>query len=372
MKTDTCGWKMMYTIVLSALLFLLLSASAQAVEVSPSGKRDNTDRRNINEAFESNDTVTLQKGKTYYLGSYIKLHSNKTLIATGATILVKKSAARNDKSELKKDYSSMSNVTIRGGKWLPVKKKGYEKTTFSLAHCRNIILENMDIRCTNTEGHAIEMVGCANVKIRNCTIIAQGKSKARSVEEMVQIDLASPKTAPFLASKYQNGLPCKNISVTGCRISGNRALCANKTEKKKYRKICHRNITVKNNVLIGRTSEALALFNALNVKVSGNKIITNSKRLDETYSTGCHVGLFGPNSAAEKSNTVIKNNLIKGGRYGFKICSYSKGHYGSLVIKNNRIYCKEGVNNALVIGENSKGESSVKKVTKSGNKLREW
>lgn len=58
----------------------------------------------------------------------------------------------------------------------------------------------------------------------------------------MQIDLAAPKTAPFLSKKFQNGLTCRNITVKDCVIRGNRALTCNFAKvDKKFRNRYHYN-----------------------------------------------------------------------------------------------------------------------------------
>ena len=304
---------------------------------------------------------------------YISLNSNNSINATGAKIIVAKGAVRNDPDNYKTDYSSMSNVRIKGGSWVSPNKSGNSGTTFSFAHCRNITLENMDIRTTHADGHAIELVGCDGVNIRKCTILAQGTGKATSVEEMVQIDLATPLTAPFLEAKFQNGLPCKNITVSDCTITGSRGLGANFAGREpkfinKYRS----NIKVLNNKLTGKTSEALALFNTINATVKNNTIITNSKRTGDSHSIGCHVALFGTIPGFSKGKITVEKNTIKGGRQAFQLCSHTKSQYGTLQIKNNKLYCKKGKANALKVTVNAKKKKSAKKVINKKNTLKKW
>ena len=359
----------LFLVALSVLI--LRGVDAQAGVVKPTA--DKKDALAINKELRTTGYVKLLQGKTYYLSYPVWLNSNQTIDATGATLVVKKSAVRNDPKNYKKDYSSMYNIVIRGGRWVSNKKKGNKGTSFSLAHCRRIILEGLDIQTTNAEGHGIELVGCQDVSIKKCNVVAQGKGKAKSVEEMIQIDLAAPHTAPFLSSKYRNGLPCNNIMIDGCVVKGNRGICANYAKKdKKYRNKCHSKITITNSVITGLKSEALALFNAANVTVQNNTIITNSKRTGEAYSIGCHMAVFGKNSILPTSVNTVMNNTIMGGRQGFQLCSHSKSQYGSLTISNNKIYCKKGKKNALVITNNTGGKSSAGTVIESGNERYKW
>ena len=367
-------WKIGLVLSAIVLIFLIGTVSARAGAVKPSGEKDNTDRAAIMRELESSGRVTLQKGGTYYLSASIHVNSGNTIDARGATIISAGSVVRNDPNNYKTDYSSMKNVRIIGGKWLSAKKNGQRGTSFSFAHSTGITLQDMEIACANAEGHAIELVACKNVTVKKCKIIAQGKGKADSNEEMVQIDVASPATAPFLKNrKLQNGLTCSNIKIIGNTVVGNRAVCANYTKTiASYTKKYHRNIVIKNNHLTGNTAEALALFNTIDATVTGNTLKTVSKRVNEAYSIGCHVALFGTIDAFKKGSVTVKNNKIYGGRQAFQLCSHTKSRYGKLVIQNNRLYCKKGKNNALKVTVNAANQSSAIKVSQKKNKCNNW
>ena len=226
----------------------------------------------------------------------------------------------------------------------------------------------MELYATNYQGHAIELVACKDVTVKGCKITAQGKPVKNSVEEMLQIDLATPRTAPFLeSSKLQNGKASKNIYVIGNTIKGSRAVCANYAAKEaKYRNRYHENIVIKNNKLTGVTAQALSLYNTISGTVSGNKIVTNSPRLTESYSDGCTIQYMGKvKSTASKSKFTISKNKIYGGRNGLNIYSHSSSKFGKVTLKSNKIYSKKGKSKALLI-------SRVRKVSKKGNKLYKW
>ena len=352
------------------LLVLCMGMPVLAGVVGPSGKEGAADHDNIQEELNNTGSVTLVSGATYYLDDSIRVRSNQTIDATGATIYLVRAAVRNATSTFKTDYSSLKNLTIKGGKWRTKNPNGTSGTTFSFAHSSNIKLLDMDIACTSPKGHAIELVACNNVTVKGCTISPKGTSKKKGQQEMLQIDLATPKTAPFLAktsTKLQNGLACRNIHVIGNTITGDRAVCCNHASKEpKFKKYYHENIDIRNNTLIGRKAEALAVFNTITATITGNTIICYSSRVKEAYSVGLHVALFGKaKDFASKANIVVTNNIIKGGRSAFHILSHTKYRYKKLTIQNNKLYCKKGKKRALSI-------STVKKVKKSKNKCYNW
>ena len=372
--------KWFFAVLLPVLALFRIDACAGVVGPSQPdawGFYTYSDNYNINKELEETGYAKLVPGKTYYLSSYLRVNSDMILDATGATLIVYDCAIRNDAGELKKGYNSMANIRIMGGTWKSYNKGGNAGTSFSFTHARNITLENLDIRTADADGHGIELVACKNVTIRNCKVIAQGSGKAKSVEESIQIDLAAPKTAPYLIGRpyLWDGTPCRNISITGCTIKGSRGLCSNyaKNDKKHINRY-HDRILVEKCRITGTRSEALALFNATNVTVRNNTIITKNNRVKEAYSIGCHLAVFGTAkvSAYAKGKTLIEKNTIKGGRQGFNMCSHTRARYGKLVIRNNKLYCKKGEKNALHVAYNAGHKRSAKKIVRSGNKLFQW
>lgn len=362
-------------VVLLAIL-VLPGTDVRAGVVEPNGKDEwgyYSDSGNIMYELEETGYAKLVRGKTYYVGRSIDVYGNVKLDATGATLIVADEAVRNDGGELKKGYDSMSNITIIGGKWISESKDGNPGTSFSFSHAKNITLKNMDIRCASADGHGVEFVSCKNVVMKNCKVIAQGKGRKNSVEESVQIDLDTPRTAPYLPDDLHDGTPCKNVTIDHCTIKGCRGLCASfPSSEKKYWKKYHDKIVVKNCTITGTKAEALALFNANNVTVKNNKIISKSHRVNQAYSIGCHLALFGKIKAFSKGKNVVTGNTIKGGRQGFQMCSHTKSRYGKLTIKNNKCYSKKGKANALKITVNASGKRSAIRLVKKGNKLRKW
>ena len=359
--------------IIAAVLIILFPLDIKAGTVLPTGEISSQDVWNIDDELDATGYVRLQEGGIYYLSHYIPLNSNSTIDARGATIFINKGAVRNDPLNYTVGYDSMSNIKIIGGTWVSFWDQGCTGTTFSFAHSQNITLKDMDIRSTNAEGHAIELVACKDVSISNCNIVAQGTGAWNSVEEMIQIDLAAPHNAPFLSAEYQNGLTCQNITISRCRIVGNRGVSASFAKNDpQFLNRYHDNIVVKNCNITGNTAEGLALFNTPNAIVKYNRIISNSIRTKTAYSSGCHVTLFGKIRAFAKGKISIRNNVIKGGWTGFQITSHYKTRYGKLSIRNNKIFAKKGKKRALVIFLNPKKKPSVIKVSASGNKLRKW
>lgn len=346
-------------------LFQPVPAAAEKQQVSEAGELAD-DTQAIIEQLEETGYVKLQKGKTYHLEK-IMLKNNWTIDATGAKIYCPEGRAMFDHELTKTNYNSLKNVTIKGGTWLCKSKTGYGLTTMHFTHAQNIKLLNMTINTTNYEGHTIELVACKNVTISNCKITPKGSPNANSVEEPLQIDLATGTTYPALSgTKFANGATCKNIKIIGCTVKGNRAICANYSPREpKYLGRFHSGITIKNCTLTGISSEALALFNTSSGTVSGNTIITKAPVSRDSYSIGCHFHIFGNNKDASKGTITVENNTIKGGRQALYFFSHSKTGFGTVNARNNHLYCKKGASNALIY-------RFIKKMNAKNNKTYNW
>lgn len=319
----------------------------------------------------SKKTIILPKG-TLNIDCALEVGDNTTIIAEGTTVYMTNpnKLIVNNKVD-KTGYASTKNVTIKGGTW---KIKDNEKakrstSTFRFAHASNINLLGCKID-TNYRSHAVELIACKNVTVDNCTLLAYGKQRKNSLEEALQIDLATKATAPNIAkrgSKYVKGQTCYNITVKNSTIRGSRGICANKTttQKNKYIKKYHRNVTIINNNIIGTTSEAVALHNTAGMRVENNTITSKGKRLNSVYSIGLNIASFGKNNITRKYSNVIKNNTIKGGRQALLIYSYKGNKYGKTTIMNNKLYSKKGKKNAKKI-------KGCTKTVQKGNKLYKW
>jgi hypothetical protein len=326
-------------------------------------------------------TIVLPK-ETVEIDQTLVIGSNTTLIATGATVLETK-----EKAILLED-EPVKNVTIKGGKWLiDTIEKGnlFENTSIRFLHASNVTLDKLYVN-TCYIGHALELVACKNCAVTNSKFLAIGKTKAKSLEEAVQIDIATPQTSPsakeLLGDSYVKGQTCKNITVKNCEIRGSRGISTNKTDTDggKWLSKHHSNITIENCKVTGTTSEAMALHNALNVTVKNCTVNSKDKRIKTTYSIGINVASFGNCDGKTKSTVLISGNKVDAGRQGIYVGSYnSKKKFKSVTIKNNKKikskykYPKKSVNGHYKKHKQGPANSAIfvsyaKKVTITGNK----
>ena len=320
--------------------------------------------------------VILPKG-TYRINKGITVGSNKTLSAVG-TKIVQTDPRRQliNNACTKTNYNSVKNVSIIGGTWYITdnKKMLRDTSTIRFNHGQNIKLKDCTIY-TNYRSHGVELIACKNVKMLDCKVISEGKPAKNSIEEAVQIDIATAKTAPTCADKsgkFVSGQTCRDITLDGCTITGCRGVCCNRTDSEsgKYLSKMHRNIKILNCSLKGVTAEGLVLHNTQGFTVKNNVIISNSTDRKTLHSCGISAVLFGSFPDYEKYGNVISGNFIKGNRFALsmtvKTAKKSKNaSYGTTIIKDNKLYCKRGKKYAMSL-------SGIPKMNKHGNKCYKW
>ncbi|MGN1166362.1 MAG: hypothetical protein ACI4S2_08075 [Lachnospiraceae bacterium] len=342
-------------------------------------KNATTNYKNLNYLMSGNKkkTIVIPKKSSIKLNGVLKPGNNTTLIATDAKIIGKKKsniifAAPNKK---------LKNFSIIGGTWRSADKKGRTGSLFAFSYVKNLVIDGIDCNA-NYKGHALEIIACKNVTIKNCKVSAIGSNPEKCLEEQIQIDLATKKTAPKIAEygqKYVKGQTCKNVYILNNTVIGARAVGINWTDSEngKWRNQFHQNIVIKGNTLTGTTSEALAYFNVIGGEISKNTITTNATRTDgnSSYTIGIHVAIFGVAPDSMKNSTLnISDNVVKGKRNGIHFKGYFNSNetkclsqLGTVNVTGNTVYCKDGIKKAIVQVKNS-----CKKLTLSDNILYTW
>ncbi|MEG0919656.1 MAG: hypothetical protein RR967_06510 [Anaerovoracaceae bacterium] len=342
------------------------SHGAKVVDFTPtSSARSNGNQLYYALQEEGPKTIVIKEGSNFKIDRVLYLTNDTKIIAKNCTITQIGSGKNIFVHEIKGgNYQSLKNVEIDGGTWQTIGNKAIA-SIFRFAHADGIKIKNATVY-TNYQGHGIGFIACRNSSIDNCKVIAKTQGSSKSLEEAIQLDVASKATAPFLAregSKYVQGQTCNNIKITNCTIHGSRGLTTNhtKTENNKWINKYHSKITVTGNNITSTSSEALVLHNAVGLTVKNNKITTPNKRLKETYSIGLNIALLGKNKIASKYSNVISGNTIKGGRQGLHLWSYTSSKYGKTTVTNNKCYARTGAKNAIKIG-------GCKSVVNKGNK----
>lgn len=327
-------------------------------------------RRALNHLISSDKPKIININNDISIDTYLRPGNNTTINAGNHTITSGSGVIINDPTAA--SYDNFKNLTINGGVWKNSSSSGLKGTMMRISYASDISINDATVYCNYT-GHGIELIACNGVSINGCKLIPQGKCPKKCVEEQLQIDLATPKTAPGLyrlSPKLCNGTPSKNISVTNCIVSGARGICASfPGSESKYRKArnYHSNITIENCNITGKSAEALALFNTKSATVKNCRITTKTPLKRNSYSVGLAVAYQKGSSpkTSIKNKVVIENNIVKGGRQGIFIFSHTSKKFGKVIVKKNRAYARSGKRNAIRV-------ISAKKKQVSKNKTKKW
>lgn len=114
-------------------------------------------------------------------------------------------------------YEGNGNITIEGGIW--DNRGGVFQdggACFSFAHGKNLTWRDVTIRDV-ADTHAIEINGCQNVRIINCTFEGFYASVGREYSEAVQLDLMKSSSVYGAFGNYDH-TPCDDVLVDGCRF----------------------------------------------------------------------------------------------------------------------------------------------------------
>ncbi len=327
-------------------------------------------RRALNYLMAGNARKTININNDISIDTYLRPGNNTTINAGKHTITSGNGVIINVPTAA--SYNNFKNLTINGGIWKNTSSAGLKGTMMRISYASNISINNATVYCNYT-GHGIELIACNGVSVNGCKLIPQGKCPKNCVEEQLQIDLATPKTAPGLyriSSKLCNGTPSRNIRVTNCTVSGARGICASfPGSEAKYRKAgnYHSNITIENCTITGKSAEALALFNTKSATVKNCRITTKTPLKRNSYSVGLAV-VYQKGSSPKtsvKNKVVIENNIVRGGRQGIFVFSHTSKKFGKVIVKRNKAYARTGKKNAIRV-------ISAKKRQISQNKTKKW
>lgn len=393
MKKSNCSiWKAIFTLTLVIGIISLCGSSSYAKKVTrkkitynhkvvayqtssevcdfvPTGSASGN-RQALNYLMSGNQPKVINIKNNISIDTYLRPGNNTTINAGKYTITSNTGVIINDPTAA--SYGNLKNLTINGGIWKNSSSEGLKGTMMRIGYAENITIKNATVY-SNYTGHGIELISCNKAVVSNCTLKAQGKCPKDCVEEQLQIDLSTPKTAPGLYrinKKLCNGTPSKNITVKNCTIQGSRGICANFAgSESNYRKAgnYHSNITISNCKVTGISAEAIALFNTKSASIKNCRITTKTPLKRNSYSVG--LAVVYQNGSSPKTNlknvVTISNNVVKGGRQGIFVYSHTSQKFGTVVVKGNKAYAKKGKANAIQV-------LSAKKARISKNTTRKW
>lgn len=166
--------------------------------------------------------VPLNDHSKYLLNDSVRLYDNITVDSDGATIIKNQSSLNYytfiTLSENKQGYGSGGEfITIRNLKF----KGSFENKVslnITLHHAKNILIENCIFDEAMMGGHAIDLGGCSDVKITNCTFKGMFVQKGREYAEAIQIDHSTAEGIGIDNPESYDGVGCKNIIISACNF----------------------------------------------------------------------------------------------------------------------------------------------------------
>jgi hypothetical protein len=262
-------------------------------------------------------------GKTYKITDVIRVGENTIIDLNGSTILSTSNHLffnflSTDTSFT--GYNGNGNICIRNGYIIG--------GAVSFAHGENILLDNVHFSDALND-HFLEIAGCKNYRIINCSFIGMGNWDT-SVLEYINLDHCRYQNFPWMpsGSAFYDNTPNKGIIIFNSKFS-----LGDNTYAYGYNAIGvhsitglsnnHEDITVSNCEIFG--------FTGCGIRLNGmDKVYVNNNRI-ETVGDGIVIGDVGScNDITIKNNYVVSSN-------GQKLVK-TANRYTNLTVVGNSTY----------------------------------
>ncbi|MDY2789512.1 MAG: right-handed parallel beta-helix repeat-containing protein [Lachnospiraceae bacterium] len=262
------------------------------------GVTDDSDalRRALEYAGKHAIPLLLESDHVYLAQGEIPLYSNTTVYLNGATITDCYPGGVTDpyvqwgnglrfinaaETLTASGYGALHDVTISGGTFNGRYFDTVSGVTFALLHGERITLEDLTFEDCMAGTHIIDLGGCKNVVIRDCTFTgAHIAPKEWQYREAIQLDSALYKGMPYwdsaLVTIAYDGLACEQITIDGCRFSkGNGTHAMNAIGTHTAYGFFNHDITITGNTFSDCESYAIRFPKAFRVTVTKNRFIQN-------------------------------------------------------------------------------------------------
>ncbi len=290
----------------------------------------------LSAAGDDQEVVVNFAAGTYALDGTIRVRSNTTINAVGATFLRSGNALTSGYNMLVNTggnheqlegtgYTLSHDIVINGGTFDggDVSKSSVPANLVNFGHASNITIKNATFK--NCYGsHLIELSGVKDSSVLNCTFKGEGfrYNAKKDQSEAIQLDVCGEGlNGNFKA----DGTPCDNVLIQGnvvtnypraignhnvvsgsyntnVSIIGNTLTCTKDAEKQAIFLNCFKNATVKNNTITGYGYGIQSVGGQGHV-ITGNTI---------TDANANAISVRETTSVSEVSSNVIKNPALNG------------------------------------------------------------
>lgn len=170
-------------------------------------------------------TIKIPSG-VYYIDGSVDLPSNIHILGERGTILTKSANATEGymftggRTRGTTGYGGgAKNITIekiefRG--YINDVTATYHPVALTWNHVQNLVIRDCRFLNTMTRDHAIDLGGCNDVLIENCSFEGSFNLPGREYNECIQIDSSTPGAIPGFIN--YDGLPTKDVTIRGCQF----------------------------------------------------------------------------------------------------------------------------------------------------------
>lgn len=249
----------------------------------------------LKEALKTNKHIKLLEG-VYQLTSSLELEEYTTLEGLGKVIIQGtgiNNYIRNKTTVETSEYNGASNITIKNIIFDGLNSTG-ALTLLCFGHAKNIIIEKCHFKDSHT-WHMIELNGCLNSIIKECTFTNYGKL-GTNVTEVIQLDFMGDSSLYPWASKYDN-TACNGIIIEKCYFDNVGGTCIGHHSFKDGVRL--RNVSILNNTF-NNCYICINLNDFYNLIIEGNKC------------NSCNQFFYSLNVNNHCDSLIINNNIFVG------------------------------------------------------------
>ena len=257
---------------------------------------------------DTGGTILFPEG-IYLISAPLFFYSNQTLFGAGAIIKAKSNTVGN----LLKSYCDTSireyggvHDAVIDGLTLDGSAYGVNNTLFSIAHTKNVIIQNCKIINAFGLAHNMEINSSYGTRVKNCYLTRTGSAQGNG--EMIQPDRAT--SGAYGDESYADGTICKCIDIYENTFIGNSANPAIGNHNGS-----HDMISIHDNVFDGFTGARGAIdLSSDNLTICNNLFNGCTTGVTSSYGTAyIHDNRFiGATTAIDASSSVVHNNMING------------------------------------------------------------
>ena len=249
----------------------------------------------LKEALKTNKHIKLLEG-VYQLTTSLELEEYTTLEGLGKVVIQGtgiNNYIRNKTTTETSEYNGASNITIKNIIFDGLNSTG-ALTLLCFGHAKNIIIEKCHFKDSHT-WHMIELNGCLNSIIKECTFENYGKL-GTNVTEVIQLDFMGDASLYPWASKYDN-TACNGITIEKCYFNNVGGTCIGHHSFKDG--VLLRNVSILNNT-----------FNNCHICVKLNDF--NTLIIEGNKTNSCNQFFYSQNVNNHCNNLIINNNSFTG------------------------------------------------------------